>query len=131
MIVMLVPSVITLAIAIIAVYVGSKVKNEIVQPVVALTALVGLFSSFIFTPWPIVLLMIMAILAINKLIKPLMQADLWAEECREITCPFPVAFALTHRCAAYPTTSPLWRLGERKMQRLCVQNGCCGSRKKQ
>ncbi len=126
---MLVPSLTTLAIAILAVYVGSKVKNEIVQPVVALTALVGLFSSFVFTPWPIVLLMLVVILAINKLIKSLMQADLWAKECQEITCPFPVAFALTHRCAAYPTTSPLWRLGERKMQRRCVQNGCCGSQK--
>ena len=126
---MLVLSLITLAIAIIALYIGSKVKNEIVQPVVALTALVGLFSSFVFTPWPIVLLMMIAILLINQLIKPLMQADLWRQECREITCPFPVAFALTHRCAAYPTTSPLWRLGERKMQRMCMQNGCCGSRK--
>ena len=129
MIAMLLPSLISLAIAIIAVYIGFKVKNKVVQPVVALTTLVGLFSSFVFTPWPTVLLMILAILAINKLIKPLMQGDSWVKECGEITCPFPVAFALTHRCAAYPTTSPLWRLGERKMQRICVQNGCCGPQK--
>ncbi|HAJ57906.1 MAG TPA: hypothetical protein DCP31_00435 [Cyanobacteria bacterium UBA8543] len=126
---MLVLSLVTLAIALIAVYIGSKVKNEIVQPVVALTVLVSLFSSFVFTPWPIVLLIIVAILVINQLIKPLMQADSWRQECREVTCPFPVAFALTHRCAAYPTTSPLWRLGERKMLKICEQNGCCGSRK--
>ena len=129
MIVMLVPSLISLAIAIVALYISFKVTDEIAQLIVTLTALLCLFLSLVFTPWPAALLMMMAILVINKHIKPLIQADLEAGEGREIACPFSLAFAVTHRCAAYPTTSPLWRLGEKKMQRACMQHGCYAPRK--
>jgi hypothetical protein len=56
----------TLAIAFVAVYISLKVTDETLQLTIALTALFCLFLSLVFLPWPVELLMVIALWVISK-----------------------------------------------------------------
>ena len=126
---MLVSSLITLAIAIIALYLSSKVTDEIIQLTVALTALFCLVLSLLFVPWPVELLMMVALFAINKRTDTLIQAYVRAREVQEIVCPFPLAFAIANRCVIHPT-AVLDKFGEREIRRMCTRTCCYAFRDK-
>ncbi|GAB4200967.1 MAG: hypothetical protein Fur006_52970 [Coleofasciculaceae cyanobacterium] len=120
---MLVSSLITLTIAIIALYLSLKVTDEIIQLTVALTALFCLVLSLLFVPWPVELLMMVALFTLNKRTDTLIQAYVRAREVREIVCPFPLAFAIANRCVMHPTVA-LERFGEREIRATCTRT-CC------
>ncbi len=126
---MLLLSLISLAIAFVAVYLSLKVTDEILQLSIALTALFFLFLSLVFLPWPVELLMVVALWVINKHTHTLTQAYVRTAESQEIICPLPLAFAIANRCVIHPTAA-LERFGEREMQRMCTRPHCYAFRSK-
>lgn len=120
---MLVLSLMTLAIAFVAVYISLKVTDEILQLTIALTALFCLFLSLVFLPWPVEVLMVIALWVISKHSNTLTQTYVKTAENQEIICPFPLAFAIANRCVIHPT-AVLEKFGEQEIQRMCTRT-CC------
>jgi hypothetical protein len=73
---MLIPCLSTLAIGISALYLCTKIKDDVVQLALALPALFCLLLSLIFAPWSIQLLIVIALLLSNKHTKILHQCNL-------------------------------------------------------
>jgi hypothetical protein len=108
---MLALSLITLILAILALGVSFKVADEVMQLTVVLTALFCLFLSLVFLPWPVELLMIIAFVIMTKHSNTLIQKYLRIKDGQERVCPFPLALAITHRCAIQPTPHLLRKFG--------------------
>ncbi|NEN98218.1 MAG: hypothetical protein F6K50_22685 [Moorea sp. SIO3I7] len=66
-IIMLIPLSMTLMIASVAIYLCVKTTEEIVKVAAAITALICLFVSLFFVPWPIKLLILILPFFIEKL----------------------------------------------------------------
>lgn len=126
---MLVLSLMTLAIAFVAVYVSFNVTDEIIQLTIALTALFCLFLSLVFLPWPVELLMVIALWVISKHSNTLTQSYVKTAKNQEIICPFPLAFAIANRCVIHPT-AVLEKFGEREIRRMCTRTCCYAFRDK-
>jgi hypothetical protein len=88
---MLVPSLITLAIAIVALYISTKIADEIVQLTIALTGLLCLFFSLVITPWPIKLLILMTLWVCKENTNTLIVKHLRAGKGQEMACSFALA----------------------------------------
>ncbi len=71
---MLVSSFLTLAIALLAIYISINATDEIVQLAATLVVGLCLFLGLIFSPWLIKLFLLMAILIVQKQILALIQA---------------------------------------------------------
>ncbi|HEY9831778.1 MAG TPA: hypothetical protein V6D26_14445 [Stenomitos sp.] len=120
---MLALSLMTLAIAFVAVYISLKVTDEILQLTIALTALLCLFLSLVFLPWPVELLLVIALWVLSKHSHTLTQTYVKTAGNQEIACPFPLAFAIANRCVIHPT-AVLEKFEEREIRRMCRRT-CC------
>jgi hypothetical protein len=127
---MLVPSLITLAIAAVSLYLSLKVTDEILQLTIVIVALFCLFLSFVFVPWPVELLMVISLLLVSKHSNSLIQTHLGARGGREIACPFPLAFAIANRCVIQPAIA-LEKFEPREIQIMCDRTCCNAPRKNQ
>lgn len=112
---MLVTSLLTFAIALFAFYISMRVTDEIVQLAVALPALLCLFFSLAITPWPLKLLLAIALLVSKKHTQALIHPPLKVQQNQETDCPLALAFALAQRqdlldrCLAQPASETLER----------------------
>lgn len=84
---MLLPALTALAIAIFILYISVKITDEIVQLTVALIALLCLLLSLILTPWPIKLLIAIALLVSKKHTNSLVHKHFRLEKHQPIDCP--------------------------------------------
>jgi hypothetical protein len=117
---MLALSLITLLLATLALVASFKVTDEVMQLTVVLTALFCLFLSLIFLPWPVELLMIIALVIITKHSNTLIRKYLRIKDGQEKVCPFPIALAITDRCAIQPLPHLLRKFGK-KSQKSCLR----------
>lgn len=84
---MFLPSLLSLAIALVAIWLGTWILDDIVRLTVALMALFCLFLSLVFAPLPANLLLIIALSVSQKHINTLIWRYLKVGEGREMACP--------------------------------------------
>lgn len=89
---MLVPSLISLAIAIVTFYLSAKATDEILQLAIALPASCFLLYSLIVTPWLIKLSIAIGLLVCKKHASALIEAPLRVREIWQKDCPLEFAF---------------------------------------
>lgn len=107
---MLLLSLLCLAIALVAIYISAKVTDEITQLTIALIALFFLFFSLVHAPWPVKLLILVALWVTEKQAHAWILGHLRIGKGREMACPF-----VKNRRIG------LGRLGEGEMRIMCGQ----------
>jgi hypothetical protein len=116
--VILVPSLSTLALGIIALYISTKFRDDVEQLAIALPALFCLFLSIVFAPWLIKLPIAIALLVSKQHTNSLIRAHF--SESQEIACPF----ATAPRGVVERALHTLNRVHKRKMTRTSMPL-CC------